>query len=69
MGMSDMFDKAKDALKGEADKIEGVVDKAKDKLVAEADKVTGHKVTGGIKEGADKAASAAKDALGKLGKK
>ena len=65
MGISDMFDKAKDAIKGESDKVGDVVDKAKDKVVEGADKITGHKVTGNIKEGADKGAAIVKDAINK----
>lgn len=65
MGINDMFDKAKDSMAGQADKVGDVVDKGKDKVVEGADKLTGHKATGNIKEGADKGADAIKDAINK----
>jgi hypothetical protein len=65
MGVNDMFDKAKDSMKGQADKVGDVVDKTKDKVVEGADKMTGRKMSGNIEEGGDKGADMVKDAINK----
>jgi hypothetical protein len=73
MGISDSiggtYDKAKDALKGNADKVDGTVDKAKDKATGEADKLTGRKYSSTVNDAADKGADMTKDAIGKINKK
>jgi MT0933-like antitoxin protein len=66
MGMSDMVNKAKDALRGHSDKADQGVDKGMDMAADKADDMTGGKHSDQIDKGRDMAADRTKDAMDKF---
>ena len=67
MGMSDMVNKAKDALRGHSDKADQGVDKGTNMAADKADDMTGGKHSDQIDKGRDMAADKTKDAMDKMG--
>jgi hypothetical protein len=67
MGMSDMVNKAKDALRGHSDKADQGVDKGAEMAANRADDMTGGKHSDQIDKGRDMGADKGKDAMDNFG--